>query len=109
MIEVVNIRDVKVWDASYVYVGRKNVRFGVSESVLANPFVIGKDGDRDEVILKYRYWLWQRVKEEGEVYAHLLDLVERVRAGEELKLVCWCKPKGCHGDVVKRCLEWMLG
>jgi len=24
-----------------------------------------------------------------------------------LKLVCWCKPLACHGDVLLRCLNWM--
>ncbi|MEW6735459.1 MAG: DUF4326 domain-containing protein [Acidobacteriota bacterium] len=25
-----------------------------------------------------------------------------------MKLVCWCAPKQCHGDMVKAALEWMV-
>ena len=35
----------------YVLIGRP--------SIWSNPYVIGKDGTREEVIEKYRSWLWQ--------------------------------------------------
>ena len=37
-----------------VYVGRGS-RWG-------NPFVIGRDGDRAEVVHKYRRWLWRAIQ-----------------------------------------------
>jgi hypothetical protein len=37
------------------YVGRP--------SALGNPFVVGRDGSREEVIAKYRRWLWARLQE----------------------------------------------
>lgn len=65
-----------------VYIGRG--------SKWGNPFVIGKDGNRDEVILKYK--------------KHITNNPGLVSALPELKdkvLGCWCKPKACHGDVLK--------
>ncbi|MCA9428195.1 MAG: DUF4326 domain-containing protein [Candidatus Omnitrophica bacterium] len=66
-----------------VYVGRP--------SKWGNPFKIGLDGTREEVIHKYRTWLLEERP----------DLV--AAAKEELKdkiLGCWCAPKPCHGDVL---------
>jgi RNA recognition motif-containing protein len=65
-----------------VYIGRP--------SDWGNPFVIGKDGDRDDVIQKYRNWIMRQP-----------DLLARVKT--ELRgqrIACWCKPEACHGDVL---------
>ena len=75
--KVVNLRKEK-YD---VYIGRG--------SKWGNKFVIGKDGDRAEVIKKYREWI--------------LDNKELLSSLHELKgkvLGCFCKPKACHGDVL---------
>ena len=67
--------------AGAVYIGRP--------SKWGNPFVIGKDGSRGEVITKYR--------------AHLLRNTQLMAALPELRgkdLVCWCAPCACHGDVL---------
>ncbi len=65
-----------------VYIGRP--------SKWGNPFVIGKDGTRSEVIQKYRKWLNSNP-----------DL--RADAKKELRgknLVCFCAPLACHGDIL---------
>ncbi len=40
-----------------VYIGRAVPRSGLKASPWGNPFVIGKDGTRDEVMGKCRAWL----------------------------------------------------
>jgi len=75
---VVNIRK-ELYD---VFIGRPGP-FG-------NPFVIGKDGSRLEVIEKFRQWSKTNP-----------EFCKRVR--RELKgkvLGCFCKPAPCHGDVL---------
>lgn len=55
-----------------------------------NPFVIGKDGTREEVIAKYKDYI-------------LSNKELRKAAVEELKnkrMGCHCSPKECHGDVL---------
>ena len=47
-----------------------------------NPFRLGRDGDRAEVIERYRAWLWQRI-ESGDV--PLADLA----ALNGKQLACW--------------------
>lgn len=77
-------------------------------TVLGNPFVIGKDGNRAEVISKYRRWLWKEMQnKQGQVYAALQNLLRSARNGD-LTLVCWCHPEPCHADVLRACLEYLL-
>jgi hypothetical protein len=66
-----------------VYIGRP--------SIWGNPFVIGKDGSRDDVIAKYETWLLGN----GQLVDQLAAL-----AGKDL--VCWWAPARCHGDVLVR-------
>lgn len=54
-----------------------------------NPFLIGKDGDRVEVIKKYRAWVLNQPK--------LLADLQELRG---LRLGCWCSPAICHGDIL---------
>ena len=64
-----------------------------------NPFLIGRHGGREEVIERYRVWLWDKVKV-GEI--PLADL-----AGLNGKtLACHCHPLPCHGDVLAKAAAW---
>lgn len=69
-----------------VYIGRP--------SKWGNPFTIGKDGTREEVIDKYRKWIQFQPK----LIAALPELKGKV-------LGCWCSPKACHGDVLSELAE----
>ncbi len=65
-----------------VYIGRPS-KFG-------NPFEIGKDGTREEVIAKYKEYLRGNKP--------LQKLVKQELLGKDL--VCYCAPKPCHGDIL---------
>lgn len=67
-----------------IYVGRP--------SVFGNPFVIGRDGSRNEVIRKYEAWLLDRPA--------LVARAKRELRGKSL--VCWCAPQRCHAHVLMR-------
>lgn len=69
-------------------------------SLFGNPFIIGKDGTREEVILKYKHWLYKRVREDQEFYRLVESLYHK-------DLCCCCAPLACHGDVLEACSEWM--
>ncbi len=64
-----------------VYIGRG--------SKWGNPFKIGKDGTRTEVIKKYEKWI--------KAQPHLMNSLHEL---EGKVLGCHCKPKPCHGDVL---------
>ncbi len=84
---VVNIRKRVKWD---VYIGRRvmNGSWELEQSKWHNPFVIGRDGTRDQVLKKYRDYL---VK--SPLVADLLELEGKV-------LACWCAPDPCHGHIL---------
>ena len=77
--QVVNIK----YEPFDIYIGRG--------SIWGNPFKIGEDGSREEVIEKYEKWM-------PSYLLKLLPLLEGQRLG------CWCKPKACHGDVLIKLL-----
>lgn len=82
MPKVLNARvDGQLSDSTRRYVGRP--------SQWGNPFVIGRDGTREQVIEKYRAWI------SGQP-ALLRDLPEL--SGKDL--ICWCAPLACHADVL---------
>lgn len=64
-----------------------------------NPFVVGKEHTRDEAVAKYRVYLWQRIEEQSVTIEQLARLHGKT-------LVCFCKPKACHGDVLVAAAAW---
>lgn len=73
-------------DKCDVYIGRP--------SAWGNPFKIGRDGTRDEVIAKYEEWIVENHK-----------LMSRIYTLKGKTLGCWCKPSACHGDVLAKLAE----
>lgn len=78
---LVNIRTCKKFDVSIMRPGP----FG-------NPYRIGPDGDRDEVIRKFRYDFYARLKIDPAWKAKVEALRGKV-------LACCCVPMLCHGNV----------
>ena len=60
---------------------------------MGNPFTIGVDGSREEVITLYKKYLWTVFKR-GDITS------EQVLSLKGKRLGCFCKPKACHGDVL---------
>ena len=54
-----------------------------------NPYQVGVDGDRDEVLRKYRVYI-----------VHNKELMDSLIELEGKTLGCCCKPLKCHGDVL---------
>jgi len=64
-----------------VYCGRPS-RWG-------NPFEVGKDGTRKEVIEKFEKWL-----------AHNSELLKDIGELKGKILGCWCAPLPCHCEIL---------
>lgn len=75
---VVNIRV----QSCEVYIGRG--------SKWGNPFKIGSDGTRFEVIAKYEKWIRKNK-----------DLMSCLHELKGKSLGCYCEPLPCHGSVLK--------
>ena len=71
----------------------RRTRFG-------NPFVIGRDGTREQVVARYRADLWRRIRAGEMALADLAALDGR-------RLACWCWPsRPCHAEVLARAAAW---
>ena len=98
--------DLEEWskDDNNVYIGRggvvfiKGKRFPPKASIFCNPFIIDKDGNREEVLIKYEEYIRERLKacEDGKDPIFKVELMKL----KGKNLGCWCKPEKCHGDIL---------
>lgn len=96
MITVGNKRD----GATGIYVGRP--------SPLGNPFHIGRDGTRDQVVSKYQQWLHAQLSDLLSPAAQEFARICKSARQSDVTLVCWCAPLLCHADIIKEEAEAVL-
>ncbi len=83
--KVVNLRKEKYT----IYIGRG--------SIFGNPFIIGKDGNRQDVIIKYEKWVRKCL------YLPIGKAISNLP--KDAILGCYCAPKACHGDIIMKIWE----
>ncbi|MNJ39218.1 hypothetical protein D3C77_340850 [compost metagenome] len=93
---VINLKITKVsnkdaGDSYDVYIGRG--------TLWGNPYQMGKEGTRDEVIAKFAYDFERRFLKLPEKFD---ENIEKLRGKT---LGCHCKPAACHGDVIANYLN----
>jgi hypothetical protein len=88
-----------------------------------NPFIIGIDGDRDEVCDKHKEWLEAWLKNKHEIIVKVgkgtitgalrgysnkwvIEYIEKLKGKD---LICWCSPLRCHGDYLLKLVEKLEG
>lgn len=100
-IEVVNKRKITTLNlTSDVYIGRP--------SPLGNPFTVENHG-RDRCIEMYDKYICTAIeKSDTKVCNELSRIAHQVLDGKHVRLVCWCAPSNCHGNVIKRIIEEKL-
>lgn len=87
---VTTVVNIKRGGKADVYIGRP--------SPFGNPYAIGPDGDRTEVIRLFKIYFYERLKREPvwEV---------KVQALKGKTLGCFCFPQACHGSVIAEYLD----
>lgn len=88
-----------------IYIGRG--------SVLGNPFsylpktkAAYKVANRKEAIEHYESWIcWQILSNNATILDELRLIQNRYRNEDDICLQCYCAPKECHGEVIKRLIE----
>lgn len=85
-------------------------------SVLGNPFYMSKSVglNRDDVCDKYERWFKKQFGEFGEdgnkPFNIEIGRLERLyELHGKLRLFCWCAPRRCHAETIKKYLESILG
>ncbi|QHZ60054.1 hypothetical protein PJKIFABJ_00118 [Pseudomonas phage PE09] len=95
---VVNKHRVNMDDPDIVYIGRG--------SKWGNPFT-HKKGTKADIIVesvamaiaRYRIYLWTQIKC-GYITIEMLKELDGKR------LACYCAPNPCHGNIIKRAVQW---
>lgn len=75
-----------------IYIGRG--------TPLGNPFTVAEHGL--DALKLYRKWLWKQIREGDEAVLRAMRAID-----PQTHLMCSCKPRPCHGDVVVRAWAWM--
>jgi hypothetical protein len=82
---------------SGIYVGRP--------SPLGNPFPLHREEERAAVIRAYEDWLAEQLLDPSSPASREIHRLAELARKQDLCLVCWCAPKACHGDIIKRTIE----
>ena len=78
-----------------VYIGRPGHG---QDGYFGNPFVVVRDGTRQEVIERYLEYFLAKIERDSEFRSRVEDLRGKT-------LGCFCKPEACHGDVIVAWLD----
>jgi len=89
-------KNVYIARAGVVFINKK--RYPPNSYKFANPYKIGKDGTREEVIVKYKEYIIKKLENDKSLINELLSLKGK-------KLGCWCYPEICHGNILLELID----
>jgi hypothetical protein len=99
MIEICNLRKEKPSQPYDVRVDR--------QSILGNPFYMKDESSRDTVCNKYQMYFDKQIKDSKTAFSKVFQvelqrLMSIYRDNGVLRLFCWCSPKRCHAETIKK-------
>lgn len=110
MIRVVNKATHSPNSNEDIYIGRG--------SVLGNPYTGSKElsntkalfqcETREEAIGKYRDYIEEKLLSGDKRICDMFNKIFLKAKVGNVNLVCYCKPKECHGDIIKQIIESKL-
>ena len=71
---------------------------------VGNPFVLTSGSTREDVCRLYEQY-FKLLLSKSRVSSYLSKLVAAYKQHGKLNLFCWCAPKRCHGETIKK---WIL-
>lgn len=97
-IEIKNLRFNKPQCAWQVRVDRT--------SVLGNPFYMNNENERNQVCDKYEMYFNNKILDKNSsFYKELERLINIYNKYGKLELFCWCYPKRCHAETIKKYIK----
>lgn len=108
MVKVVNKKTHKPTDDD-VYIGRGSIFGNPFDFRCSNhPQVIYHLDSREKCVESYKFHFLKMLKDDSNFLNGVNDMVEKLKSGGCVNLVCYCAPEKCHGDVIKEYLEESL-
>lgn len=76
-------------------------------SPVGNPFFMKNESQRDSVCDKYEEYFHNMVEERvNKPFMEYLDKIHQAYLNDEaIVLLCWCAPKRCHAETIKKYIE----
>jgi hypothetical protein len=74
-----------------------------TNKTLGNPYILRNKYnilERRNVIALYKEKLDRDCEQKGPMYQELLKIIEQLKEGHDIALMCWCAPLPCHGDCI---------
>ena len=97
MIRIVNLRTYRAVE------GEVLIKVDRS-SVLGNPFFMHNESERDSVCEQYEDYFNKQVSKNAD-FTNALRNIYKVMQVYDVALGCWCYPKRCHAETIKKFLE----
>lgn len=82
------------------YIGRGRAPHGTENLHLGNPFKVGQGYARGEAVTAYRAYLREQCAARTGPYDTVQRLARELASGHDIRLLCFCFPHACHGDVI---------
>lgn len=76
-----------------------------SNKILGNQFYMHNESERDYVCDQYELWIRQKIKEKDPSVINELKAIKEKLKDNNIVLLCWCAPKRCHAESIKRIIE----
>ena len=102
-ITIVNIRNLRTEQ-------NKGIVIRVDRtSVLGNPFYMHTEAERDKVCNEYEAYFNKKVTEKTDIaFMNELRRIYKLAKEHDICLACWCAPKRCHAETIKKFIEKYL-
>lgn len=97
MIKIGNIRTYKKDNSIPIKIDRS--------SVLGNPFYMQNESKRDFVCEQYETYFKDKIKNNDVYFINELNRIYEICIKNDVTLLCWCSPKRCHGETIKRYID----
>lgn len=73
-------------------------------SPVGNPFYMKDESHRDEVCDKYETYFNAQIKMNPAFRHYIADIAGTAKS-KNIALGCWCAPKRCHAETIKKFIE----
>ena len=68
---------------------------------LGKPFILNDPAEREDVIAKFET-VYDELRQNNIEFKSTIDyIIAELLKGNHIALSCYCKPKSCHGDIIK--------
>lgn len=82
-----------------------NKKQGARGIYVGRPSPLLSEAERAVVIHNYEDWLAEQLLDTSSAASIEMSRLAALARKHDICLVCWCAPKACHADIIKRTVE----